>query len=232
MSCYSDKFEFYKGEAKRLEIQVNTYNSKTDCREPIGLVGPLASASLVLQDLTFTSLLKLGDTGNKIQIEYVSGGTAGLEAVSFSGSPIHIGGGLHVPSKITVKLQAGISTAVQVKSALEANENAMKMISIVVSGFGGAGQIAVAPTALTGGSGTAVEVELQTENTDNIILDMGTDPVIVVDNGPLSKISVDLTNDQTSIMITGPIVVRVTKEGKMRTAVSQGGVYQLNPVGC
>jgi hypothetical protein len=218
MSCYSN-FEFYAGEAKRLDIQVNSL--KGDCKEPIGLTIPLAQASRILQDLTFTSLLKLGDTGNKIEVEYVGGGNAGLEVVSFSGVPIHVGQGVHVYPKIKVQIATGVSTATQIKAALEANPTVAKLLTIAVSGVGSNAQVVAASAPLVGGTGSSVEIELPTSGT-NIFLDLTTTPQVIIDDAPLSKIHVDLNSDQTSLMIKGAILVRVTKQGKMSLAVASG----------
>lgn len=75
------------------------------------------------------------------------------------------------------------------------------------------------PMDLTGASD--IEVELPA-SPDNIILDLLSTPPVVVDNAMLGKIHVDLTNVQTDQMITGPIIVRVTKSGKKTTAVAAG----------
>jgi energy-converting hydrogenase Eha subunit C len=221
MSCYSKYFEFSKGEAKKLEIQVNTYNSDSDCREPIGMESPVAAASRVIQDLTFTALSKLGANGNLIQVEYVGGGNAGLEVVTISGVPMYVGEEVFVGRKITVQIAIGASTANQIKAALDASD-AVKLLSVAVSGSGLNTQIAQALTSLQNGTGSFVEIELPA-SPDNLFL---TTPTVVIDNAPLSKISVELSAAETMQMIDGGMIVRVVNAGKLRVAVAASAIKQ------
>jgi hypothetical protein len=229
MGCFSRYFEFYANESKRLELQVNV--DKNDCKEPIGMVVPLASASLIVQDLTYTALLKRGDTGNLIAIEYVGGGTAGSEVVTLSGTLVHVGQGVHIGSKITVQIEAGVSTATQIKAKIDANADIAKLLTVAVSGVGSNAQIVAALQSLSGGTGTQVEIELPA-SPDNLFVDQGTSPQVVIDDAPLSKIHVDLTSVETSQMVDGAIIVRVTKQGKMSLAVVEGGSKKLTIPNC
>lgn len=63
-------------------------------------------ASLVVQDLTYTSK-ENGIDGNEVSIEYVGGALAGAEIVTLT------------DHKITVQIEDGVSTAEQIKTALE-----------------------------------------------------------------------------------------------------------------
>jgi len=118
MSCYSRYFEFYANEAKTLNIQVNSFNNATGCKEPINI-----------------------DPADDIEVE-------------LPGSP------------------------------------------------------------------------------NNIVLTKVSTPPVVVDNGPLGKIHIDLEAAQTSVMISGPIIVRITKAGKMTMAVATAGVKKSEILNC
>lgn len=94
-------------------------------------------SSLVIQDLTVT--FTAPGNNNSYQLEYVDDGTAGAETVT-------IGGNL-----ITVHMEDGVSTATQIKAAMEANVQFNATVDIVISGVGGNTQIAAAPANFTGG---------------------------------------------------------------------------------
>lgn len=79
-------------------------------------------ASLVVQDLTFTALVGSGMNGNLVQVEYITGGVAGSEEVTVSGK------------KITVKIATGVSLASEIKTAIEANAQAMLLVTIALTG--------------------------------------------------------------------------------------------------
>lgn len=101
-------------------------------------------ASEVIQDLTYTADV-VGVGGNNIQISYTAGGTAGAEVVTLSGT-----GTLADPYIIDVAIQVGVSTAAQIKAAIEAVPAAAALVDISVTG-GGGGQIAQVATPLVGG---------------------------------------------------------------------------------
>lgn len=97
------------------------------------------AASLVVQDLTYTAVADLGQDGNSITIAYAAGGTAGAEAVTVVGNAI------------SVSIEDGVSTATQVKAAIDASAAALALISVAVSGTGSNAQAAAVATALAGG---------------------------------------------------------------------------------
>jgi len=231
MSCFSPYFEFFSGESKKLQTQINVVNTSDDCKEPIGLVSPVVAAALVIQDLTLTALSKLGDSANLIKIEYVTGGSAGLETVSLSGTLLYVGAGKFIGSKITVMIAAGISTAIQIKAALDANTDVALLLATTISGVGSNVQALQAPTALIGGSGSYIEVEVSAVP-DDLYFDLSSSPVVVVNDAALSKISVDLTANETSLMADGPLIVRVMKAGKLTVAVAGNGIKQLFVPNC
>jgi len=67
-----------------------------------------AKASLIVQDILYSGKSE-GITANSYEIEYLGGATAGSEVVSLAGN------------KIIVQIQAGVSTALQIKTAVEAH---------------------------------------------------------------------------------------------------------------
>lgn len=96
------------------------------------------AASLVVQDLTYTADTA-GAAGNSITIAYTTGGTAGSEVVSVVGSAI------------SVQIQSGVSTATQVKAAVDGDAGAAALVNVAITGTGGTAQVAAAAAALTGG---------------------------------------------------------------------------------
>lgn len=97
------------------------------------------AASLVVQDLTYTADTA-GTGGNAITIAYTTGGTAGAEVVSVVGNAI------------SVQIESGVSTATQIKTAVDASGPASALVNVTVSGTGSNAQTApVAATNLAGG---------------------------------------------------------------------------------
>lgn len=84
---------------------------------------PGTAASVVMQDLTYTAGEAMA-CGNLFTIGYTSGGTAGSEVVSISGY------------NITVQIADGVSTANQVKAAIEANPTTNALFVVTVTGVG------------------------------------------------------------------------------------------------
>jgi streptogramin lyase len=82
-----------------------------------------AKASIVEQDLTYTAQV-LGEDGNNIVIQYLDDGTAGSETVDVSGTTI------------TVHEQSGVSTADQIKTAVDNKPEAVALVSVDVTGTG------------------------------------------------------------------------------------------------
>lgn len=101
--------------------------------------GPAAAAaSAAKQDLTYTAD-GLGTGGNAITVTYTAGGTAGSELVSVVGSAI------------SVQIASGVSTATQVKAAVDAFPAAAALVNITISGTGSNAQVAQSATSLAGG---------------------------------------------------------------------------------
>lgn len=99
---------------------------------------PGTISSVVIQDLTIAFIA--AGNNNSFQIEFVNDGTAGSETAS-------IGGNL-----ITVHIQSGVSTATQVKAALDANFSFVGNATATITGTASNPQVTQAPTNFTGGN--------------------------------------------------------------------------------
>lgn len=103
-----------------------------------------STATLVKAQLTFNAK-QAGDAGNDITIAFIAGGVAGSEVVTVVGKAI------------SVSMATGVSTATQLKTALDANPDAFALINTVIAGGGGATtQPAFAVSNLVGGDGLDV----------------------------------------------------------------------------
>lgn len=91
-------------------------------------------AFAVIQDLTYTARR----FGQDVSVEYVGGGTAGFETVSV------------VDRAITVTIEDTVSTANQIKAAVELNGDATALTSVEVTGTGSNTQTVQGPTSLSG----------------------------------------------------------------------------------
>lgn len=107
-------------------------------------VGAGVAASLVIQDLTITAN-QVGTAANGVTFEYIGGGTAGSEIVS------------NIGLAFTVQLEDGVSTATQVKAALDGYATFTVNASAVISGVGGNAQVIQAATPLAGGVDAGVK---------------------------------------------------------------------------
>lgn len=96
-------------------------------------------ATLTEQDLTFT-VTGIGTGGNAASLEYTPGGTAGAEVVS------------NVGLAFSVQIQSGVSTATQIKAALDAYPTFLINVVTTISGVGGNAQTTFGPTSFAGGT--------------------------------------------------------------------------------
>lgn len=83
-----------------------------------------------------------GDEGEEVSVEFLAGGTAGSESVTVT------------TKKISVTIEASVSTATQVAAAITASTTAMALLSAaptIDSGEGAQAQVAAAEANLTGG---------------------------------------------------------------------------------
>ncbi len=95
-------------------------------------------SSLTIQDLTFT--FNAAGDNNSYTMAYTGGGTAGSEVVSILGQAI------------SVQIESGVSTANQIKTALDATIGFNTAVTVTVSGTGTNPQTTVAATSFTGGN--------------------------------------------------------------------------------
>lgn len=98
-----------------------------------------AKASLAVQALLYTADTG-GTAGNAITIQYVNTGTAGSEVVHVTSSAIQI------------EIQSGVSTAAQIKAAVDASVAAAALVDVSLLGAGSATQVTYAATNLAGGA--------------------------------------------------------------------------------
>lgn len=114
-----------------------------------GLQIPLkvfANAVLVEGDLTFTAVTP-GVVGEEISIEFLDTGTAGAEVVTVVGKAI------------SVSMEDGVSTATQLKAALDAKAEALALITTAIaSGQGAVAQDAFAEDNLADGDAPFVVI--------------------------------------------------------------------------
>lgn len=96
-------------------------------------------ATLVEQDLTFT-VNSVGTAGNAATLEYTTGGTAGSEVVS------------NVGLAFSVQIEDGVSTATQIKTALDAYPTFFTNVTTTISGSASNPQVAFGPTSFAGGT--------------------------------------------------------------------------------
>jgi len=106
----------------------------------VALAGGLSTsvASVVVQDLTIASdSATTGTADNGRTITYTTGATAGAEVVSGT-------------SNINVQIQNGVSTATEIKTALDAYAPFQSGLACTISGSGSAAQSTVNAVAMTG----------------------------------------------------------------------------------
>lgn len=94
--------------------------------------------SLILQDLTYVSDTT-GTANNGKTITYTTGATAGAEVVTVDGS-----------GNVSVQIQNGVSTATQIKTALDAVAGFTTPYSVSISGTGSNAQKTVNGATMTG----------------------------------------------------------------------------------
>lgn len=150
--------------AAEVEIQDLTYTA--DTAELAGndisveYVEGSEYASLVVQDITYTAVAR-GVDGNDITIEYTDTVTAGSESASVVGTDI------------VVEIESGVSTATQVKAAIDASAPALALIAAAITGTAGTAQVTAAAAPLASGGdivigvvGDAITVGIETGEHD------------------------------------------------------------------
>lgn len=128
---------WYNGVSINPQITEGRYVSGLEVTmDNVSLYAGVAS-TLTIQDLTFT-FNQVGDN-NAYTIEYTSGATAGAEVVTILGQAI------------TVQIETGVSTATQIKAAVDGNLSFAGGITTTISGTGSNAQVAAGPANFTGG---------------------------------------------------------------------------------
>lgn len=140
----SPKVDAYTGTASLNPLNINPQTSSVHSAQ--GIFVSLdsvttyagAAATLTEQDLTFT-VNALSSDGNSVTLEYTTGGTAGSEVVS------------NVGLAFSVQIQSGVSTATQIKTALDAYPGFFTNVTTTISGTASDPQVAFGPTNFAGG---------------------------------------------------------------------------------
>lgn len=141
-SCSPTLGTFNGGSFAGLNIYPTIANSRYAAGVQVSMdnVTPYAGveASLTIQDLTFTFNAP-GSFNNTYTVEYTPGATAGAEVVSTSGTTIE------------VQIEDGVSTATQIKAALDAVPAVLATLTVTISGTGSNAQVLEGPENFTGG---------------------------------------------------------------------------------
>lgn len=101
----------------------------------------MALANVVIQDLTYTEK----QYGLKVHITYTNDGVAGAEEVSVVKDPTG-------RWDIAVKIESEVSTATQIKAAVDANVDSSWLVSVAITGTGSNAQVSCVSAALSGGT--------------------------------------------------------------------------------
>ena len=114
-----------------------------DTNLPVLADGGAATAAYVaIQDLTYTAD-DTGLAGNSITVAYTAGATAGAEVVTVVGSAI------------SVQIEDGVSTATEVKAAVDGKAEAAALVDVTITGTAGDPQDIVSATNLVYGQDAA-----------------------------------------------------------------------------
>lgn len=95
-------------------------------------------STLTIQDLTYT--FNAAGDNNVYTIEYTGGGTAGSEVVSLAGTDI------------TIQIESGVSTATQIKAAVDGTMGINTAITVTISGVGSNTQVTDGPDNFVSGT--------------------------------------------------------------------------------
>lgn len=101
----------------------------------------MAFANVQIQDLTYTEK----QYGLKVHITYTNNGIAGAEEVSVTKDSTG-------RWDIIVKIESGVSTATQIKAAIDAHIDASWLVSVAITGTGSTAQVSCVNATLLGGT--------------------------------------------------------------------------------
>lgn len=167
-------------------------------------------ATLVIQDLTYTSVL-FGTGGNAITVAYTTGGTAGSEVVTVTGEAI------------SVQIQTGVSTATQVKTAVTGSMAASALVTVAVSGTGSNAQTApVAATPLAGGLANSIPV-------GTTVASISTSAPLIIQTGNLTAGSTTISALSSNAgIVAGVLVSGIGLQANTRVvSISGSGPYSI-----
>ncbi len=152
---------------------------------------PAVAASKVIQDITYTAATA-GVAGNSISVEYTDTAEAGAEAATVDGNAI------------SVAIKSGVSTATQVKAAIDGSVPALALVSAAITGTAGTAQVTAAPALLllgANGIGLAgAEIVTVVDNAISVKLQSGVSTATQV------KAAIDASEDALELItatITG-----------------------------
>lgn len=132
-------------------------------------------ASVVKGSLTFTAK-DAGVAGNAITVTATSGGTAGSEVVTVVGTAI------------SIQIQAGSSSATQMKAALDAKAEAAALIdTAIASGQGATAQATFATSNLVGGADEIIDYILDVGTFEGVIGLYSSDKEFAADQAKVGK---------------------------------------------
>lgn len=77
-----------------------------------------------------------------------------------------------------------------------------------------------------------IKVTLVARPDDLVFLNTGVSPRVTVTSEPYGTIKIDLTSAETAQLIDGAIVIELTRTGKKKIFVVDGGVQKLVPSNC
>jgi hypothetical protein len=190
---------------------ITNLSSTTGVTENMYVSGVEIAATLVVQDLTYTSEL-FGVLGNAITIAYTTGGTAGAEVVTVVGNAI------------SVKIQSGVSTANQIKTAVLASSAAIALVDVTVSGTGSNTQTApTGPTHLAGGVDNTIPSGTR-------VLSITLEATVIVQTGNTTAGSVTIGNLTSNAGIIAGLLVsgQGIPEGSKVVSITGAGPYSVD----
>lgn len=160
-------------------------------------LGITAQSVLTLQDITYTANPTgyAGTAGNVITVAYTTGGTAGSEVVTVSGTGI------------SIQIQSGVSTAAQVLAAFNNKATALVLASGSITGVYTNAQTAAASGTLSGGT-----ITLSVPN-DNMQLVYEANPT----SGQITAKSVTLVDSTPDSLRGAALYTNATQQGILQS---------------
>ena len=189
VGCVAEKLTFQlPGDGKAM-INVEGFGQDVfaagEAKLAQALTGAAVAASRVIQDLTYTAD-NVGSNGNLITITYTGGGTAGAEVVTVVGNAI------------SVQIESGVSTALQIKTAVDASLAAAALVNVAITGVGGNAQVTAAAVNLQNGL-LATELKVEPDQGQLFEVGMPIDVIAVLDGNTVSNSAKMVTAKGTGV---------------------------------